>query len=866
MKKIAEILSRLFFKNRRRPEGQNVDQLRMAFKERYHHFKLLLSANKRALQKMADIERAIHGDFDFGMSFVRDRCTSTSINVLQMIKHIDALAPEKYAALYSGYTTITRSINDILNVKPPHIIEKNVVLIDALDQTMVELVGNKMAVLGELKNRLHLNVPPGFAITTYAYEQFFRETGLRDEINRLIQSADIEKRAEIYQLSNRIRQQILQTELPAKIASDIQTAWATLQLQVGASLKVAIRSSAIGEDAVGRSFAGQYSSALNVNAEDLLSTYKWVIASKYNPHAMIYRLQQGIRDEDIPMAVGCLKMVDAVAGGVVYSGNPVPSEADAIIINCVWGLPKTVVDGTDACDLFVLSKTAPHALLHEEIREKRVKYQSCETDSGLCRENVESQMASAPSITENQREALTQIALSIEHHNAQLQDIEWAIDSTGDIYVLQSRPLQRKAYDGTSKPSSLVAPSETVVAAGGVTASSGAACGKVFFVEKHADAIRFPKGAVLVTRQALPAWAALVDRAVAVVTAQGGVAGHLASVAREFGVPAIFGIGDNLAKLVSGEQITVDADHRTIYAGCVASLLKDAATPRLDFLNRPVYQLLKKAGDWIVPLHLLDPDSRDFKPENCRTYHDITRFIHEKSVFEMFNFGRDHSFPERSGKQLYYRVPMQWWVLNLDDGFTEEVTGKYVKFENIASIPMLAFWEGFAKVPWDGPPAIDRKGLVSVMFQSTTNPALVTGVRSRFAEQNYFMISKYFCSLNSRLGYHFSTLEALVSDRARENYISFQFKGGAADYQRRTGRAQLIGDILAHYGFFVTLREDYLSARLQDENLDYMTTRLAILGYLTLHTRQLDMIMSNPTQVTYYKSKFKADIQSHFLK
>jgi pyruvate,water dikinase len=862
MGRLGEFLSRWLSRAPAHSEA-DAERLRTAFRSRYHSFRLLLDANSKALAIMTELESALSADRPFGMDFVRARCTRITAQVWQMVRHLDDLAPRKYEPLVVRFEEIQGRINEMLRVPEIASGDRLVVPLGELTAADAGEAGYKVGNLGELRNRVGLPVPDGFVVTSAGYRRFMEHGDLRDEINRRLQIGGGADSDLLFKASNEIRQLIEDATLPAELERAVRDGYRRLEEAFGEAVPVAVRSSALDEDLAGASLAGQYRSELNVRGDALIAAFKSVVASKYGLPAMNYRLRRGLPDEDVAMCVGVFPMIDGVAGGVLYTRNPLEPGDDSVIINAAWGLPMPVVEGRIPADLFVVARGTPPEITRREIRDKPLQY-VCDENEGLNRREVDDDARTRPSLTDRQVLDLARLGFRLEKHFDAPQDVEWVIDAAGKIVLLQAREL-RVAADASPAHREPLAAGEgsAVLLRGGTTASRGTASGRVFVVEKEADALRFETGAVMVTVQPLPRWAHLLDRAAAVVAERGSVSGHLANVAREFRVPALFGAEGALSRLPRGETVTVDADGGVIYEGRVESLLTGGSARSVHPLEgSPVYETTRRVSRQIIPLNLLDPDAAEFRAERCSTLHDITRFCHEKAVQEMFRFGKEHRFPERSGKQLFDNVPMQWWVLNLDDGFTEEVQGRFVRLDQIASRPMLDIWAGITAVPWEGPPPIDGRGFMSVVFGATTNRELATGVRSSYVEHNYFMISENYCSLQTRLGAHFAIIEALVSERTADNYVSYQFKGGAADFDRRLKRIALIREILEEEGFRVELTEDSLIARLEGRDAKYMAGRLKILGYLTIHTRQLDMVMSRLAAVDHYRAKLRRDIEA----
>ncbi len=817
----------------------SMEELQNLFKTKYRCFRELLTANNNALEAMSELETALRDGRTFSMTFIRSKSTVVTVNIYKMIQNLRKMADGGYANLEKSFSRIQEGIDAIIDKEITQVEGDWFIPINRVNRSLVEQTGEKMANLGEAGTLAGINIPPGFAVTASASRLFYLENNIYPEINRIFQQTDPNDIEDMHSKSEEVQQVIINSPLPVELERQLYKEFDQLLEMTEADIKVAVRSSALGEDLGRASFAGLYHTELKVERDQLIRAYKTVLASKYSTRAMTYRLTKGYRHEDIVMCVGCLVMIDALISGICYSRS-MGGRIGTLDIFFAHGSAKGIVDGTKTTNHYTLEQLPPHRIVEKILDANNPK----------------------PPLTEEQAVALAEISMKLEHHFGSPQDIEWSIDPAGKIYVLQSRPISVHLFSPESGEAT-VFQDDRLLLQGGVSGCTGVGCGPVFIVRTNTDMNHFPKKSVLVVEHPLPEWAPLLKRASALIAETGSEAGHLATISREFGLPSLLSLDQATHTLVNGEMVTVDATNRAIYRGRIEELLVDTGKRPNPMDGSPVQETLIDVLKLITPLHLTDPASPFFRAALCDSMHDITRFCHEKSVIEMFDFGKRYHFDEGAAKRLVDNMPLEWWVINLADGFCAEFDSKkrFINVNEVVSTPMIAIWQGMHAYPWEGPPSVSVRGMGAIFFQSAMNPALEPAVASKMNTKNYFLVSRNYCNLSVRLGYHYAMIEAFISSLRTERYVTFRFKGGAADESRRIGRIELLAEILGRFDFRIELTGDSLSARVEKRTQDFLYGRLKVLGYLIIHTRQIDMVMADPQQYQRYRNKFIQEIE-----
>ena len=227
------------------------------------------------------------------------------------------------------------------------------------------------------------------------------------------------------------------------------------------------------------------------------------------------------------------------ASGIVYSRSPVSSQPSSIMVYSVWGLGELLVKGGAAPDRIEIAR--------DEGSLRVVKKEKASRDSKmvLSRPGLVETIALDPtekehhSLSESMALQLASWSLRLESCFGGPQDVEWCLDRAGNLYVLQSRPLRIEGPSQRTCEVPLSQISNPVLLSSGERAASGIGTGRVFILSSPSDLKDVPKDSVLVSRTTSPRWTQVIDRVKAVVTDVGSVAGHFASVAREWGVPTL---------------------------------------------------------------------------------------------------------------------------------------------------------------------------------------------------------------------------------------------------------------------------------------------------------------------------------------
>ena len=479
-----------------------------------------------------------------------------------------------------------------------------VIWFENLRKTDIPSVGGKNANLGEMIN-VGIPVPPGFAITAYAYKKFIEETGIAQKIYDIINETvtDPTDPKQYEEASKKIRELVESTPMPKEIEESIRTAYRELCRRLNANdVSVAVRSSATAEDLPDASFAGQQETYLNVKGEDeLLEKTVKCWSSLFTTRAIFYRNEKGFPHEKVLISVGVQKMVNAKAAGVMFTINPVTGNPNQIIIEGNYGLGESVVSGAVTPDDFIVDKNTLE-IVEKRIAKKTVQYVRDPNTGKTVHTEVPAEKQEQPCISDEEIVKLAELGKHIEQHYGKPQDIEWAIDAESpfpsNIFIVQSRPETVWSLEGVKpeKPEEMkTAPELKVVVKGIPAGKRGYGIGKAKVVLNPEEASKvMGKGDILVTGMTNPDFVPFMKLAGAIVTDKGGVTCHAAIVSRELGIPCVVGTRNATKLMATGKEYTVDSRSGVVYEGIMESLTEQLSaasrTPMLFSSGGNAYQ------------------------------------------------------------------------------------------------------------------------------------------------------------------------------------------------------------------------------------------------------------------------------------
>lgn len=452
----------------------------------------------------------------------------------------------------------------------------------------VPLVGGKNASLGEMRRdkKADVKVPPGFAITAYAYRYVLEKNGVLNELKAVLHGLDVGDSQALEKAGEKARKIVLSCKLPPELQDAIAHAYQKLSAQYKvANLDVAVRSSATAEDLPQASFAGQHESFLNIcGLQQLFDACRSCFASLFTNRAIVYRTENQFDHFKVYLSIGIQKMVrsDLASAGVIFTLDTETGFRDLVFITGSYGLGESVVQGAVNPDEFYVFKPTLKqgykSLIDKRLGDKASKIiYTKNRQHPVKKVNTPAMDRRKFCLTDAEALKLAKWAVVIEDHYSSKQgkwtpmDVEWAKDGqTGELFIVQARPetVQSQRNRDVIEEYKLLQKGRLLVQGKSVGNKIGQGSARV--IKNVKDIRQFKAGEVLVTEITDPDWVPIMRIASAIVTNRGGRTSHAAIVSRELGLPCVVGTNNATQAIKTGKKITVscaEGEKGSVYDG-----------------------------------------------------------------------------------------------------------------------------------------------------------------------------------------------------------------------------------------------------------------------------------------------------------
>ena len=839
-----------------------------ALKARYHAFRIFLENNGRALELLVTFDGLLQRGTAEDLRLTCEELLSTTG---ELVDALNLLSEDAYAHLYGFHGRLGQDVMDTIAALSQHPRKRPALCLplDSLDTALLDRCGAKAVNLARLR-RMTLPVPDGFVCTTRTCRKFIDSGALTAGIRAILRGIE-DGRLDVAAASEEIREMVKRSPLPPEISAALLEAYRELSLRRGYGddtdgLAVSVRSSGVAEDGADHSFAGQFSSLLNIRGEQaLLSAYREVVGSVFNARAIAYRLKAGLSPVDFDFAVLIQEMIDADCAGVMFTRDPSAPDQRHMLISAVPGLGTSAVDGSAPADIYYPARTGGD--LTSDVNQRREDHaliprkthrQVPAAGGGLLTEEVPAGQAELPLLAPQQLAELVRVGEMIEGIEGGPQDVEWAYSRTGSLFILQTRPLRLSA--NREKKFSL--PDYLPPLATGRCASPGRALGMAALIHSPSDlqTADHDRPVILVLPQSIIEATPLLSDCVGVIVASGNPTDHLSSIAREYGVPLITGAQIAMSVLKKDQWLFMDATRGTVAeapeqlrAAALQQRSGDQPGRRLgrpapSRVDDPLRQSLREA---VVQLHLTDAYGATFSIRECRSIHDLIRFTHEMAVLSMFDTG--DTLMQDAGdllRPLDLGIPFSFLIIDIGGGIRKTTKQSFrppfrirrpLHRDDILSIPLAALCDGLLTpgLSWhSGPDAEALQGIVSrtMLDNRGARPA---------GSFNYALAARDYLNLNARVEFHFAMLDAVCGRDPHANYIRFRFKGGGAGPERGHRRAVFLQHVLQANAFYTSVTGDLITASLTGATRDVIHDQLVMMGRLLGFSRFLDGVMTS---------------------